>query len=431
MTIRSSRQASGERDVTIVELDAHLGVLYAQHDLLGSVAPTDLVYFVVNSGNADTQLLVLPEEAAPGGGFTRHMVIIDVGRVNPVGTTASGETIGKLPQLIDDLADASNGAPLINENSRIRLLIATHPHDDHVAGIPNLLQLLGHLVDNVWDSGYFYRTGAWLEMMRWLEDNPEVNRYHPTSGSRIHLGRTVITALSPAIALRNNFDTRGVYVNNASIATLVEFPTAQVFNGVPGTNAGRQQLPLRRRSLLLGADTQTSSWAHVEVDFPTQTQERSEDQRRLGLGSAKEPLGADLFKVPHHCSKNGLNHELVGRINPSVSVISSAATNTSHAFPHAVAIEQLREALQPIAGSGGARARKPDSSLGIYCTADTVDTNGTIEVLGTIAAVIPQSGHRIDIYRLGDESDGRIEADRLRTCRRVVDTPSRSQRRAP
>ena len=413
-----------------MELDPHPGGLYEEHDLLGSVASTDLVYFVVNAGNADTQLLVLPEEPAPGGGFTRHMVIIDVGRVTPVGRTASGGTIGKLPQLIEDLADASTGPPLLNEHSRIRLLIATHPHDDHVAGIPNLLQLLGHLVDNVWDSGYFYRTGAWLEMMRWLEDNPQVNRYHPTSGNRLHLGSTVITAISPAIALRNNFDTRGVYINNASIAALVEFPTAQVFNAAPGTNAGRQQLPLRRRSLLLGADAQTMSWSHVEVDFPTQTQERSDDQRRLGLGSAKEPLAADLFKVPHHCSKNGLNHELVGRINPTVSIISSAATNTSHAFPHVVAIEQLREALQPIAGSGGARARKPDTSLGVYCTADALDNNGTIDALGTIAAVVPQSGHRIDIYRLGDRPGERIAADRLRASRRVVDVPSRSDRRA-
>lgn len=410
-----------------MELPPHDTDVYERHDFLGTFAPTDLIYFALNVGNADTQLIVLPEERLPTGELTRHMVIVDVGRVAPVARPASG-SIGKLPQLIEDLSDPENGRPLLDEHSRIRLLIATHPHDDHVAGIPNLLGLLGHLVDNMWDCGYYYRTGAWHEMMAWLEDNPHVNRHHPTSGSRIHLGRTAITALSPSISLRNNYDTRGVYINNASIAAQVEFPTAQVFTGDPNSFAGRQQLPLRRRSLLLGADAQTVSWSHVEVDFPNQRAERSDEQRRLGLGSAREPLAADLFKVPHHCSKNGLNLELVGRINPTVSIISSAATTTSHAFPHEVAIEQLREALQPIAGSGGDRARRPDTGLGLYCTANLV---GGTEPLGTIAVVIPQSGHGMDVFRFGDASNERVPPGALTTALKVTDVPTRSARRAP
>lgn len=413
-----------------MELVAHDPGLYRQQDFLGAIAPTDLVYFVVNVGNADSQLLVLPEEATPGGGTTRHMIVVDVGRVAPVGRRG-GRPVGKLPQLIEDLSDPANGPPLLNEHSRIRLLIATHPHDDHVAGVPNLLDLLGHLVDNVWDAGYYYRSGAWHEMMHWLEDHPHVNRSHPTSGSRAHLGRTIVTAISPAVALRNNYDTRGVYVNNTSIVALVEFPAAQVFTGDPDTFAGRQQLPLRRRALLLGADAQTTSWSHVEVDFPTQAQERSDELRQLGLGSAKEPLAADVFKVPHHCSKNGLNLELVTRVNPTVSIISSAATNTSHAFPHAVAMEQLREALQPVAGSGGNRPRKPDTALGLYCTADRVGDGNRTSALGTIAAVIPQIGQGVDIYRFGDEPNARIPPASLTAARQVVAVPSRSDRTKP
>ena len=413
-----------------MQLLPHRPDLYEERDFLGAVGTTDLVYLVLNVGNADTQLLLLPEERVPDGvdATTRHMVVVDVGRTAPVTKDGLGEPIGKLPQLIDDLADPANGPPLLNEHSRIRLLVATHPHDDHVAGIPNLLHHLGHLVDNVWDSGYFYRSGAWHEMMHWLEEHPRVNRFHPTSGNRLHLGRSVITALSPSIALRNNYDTRGVYINNASIAALVEFPTSQVFTGDPDTFAGRQELPLRRRSLLLGADSQTVSWAHVEVDFPNQEHERSDEQRRLGLGSAKEPLAADVFKVPHHCSKNGLNLELVSRINPTVSIISSAATDTSHAFPHAVAIEQLREALQPVAGSGGVKARKVDPELGLYCTADRVDDGANGAPLGTIGAVIPQTGHGVDIFRFGDSSEGRVDPARLARTRRVRAVPTRADR---
>ena len=90
-----------------MELPTHAPDVYEEHDFLGTPAPTDLVYFVLNVGNADTQLLILPEELAPdgGGATTRHMVVVDVGRTAPVTKDEHGEPIGKLPQLIEDLAD--------------------------------------------------------------------------------------------------------------------------------------------------------------------------------------------------------------------------------------------------------------------------------------------------------------------------------------
>jgi beta-lactamase superfamily II metal-dependent hydrolase len=377
-------------------------------DLLGAVGREDLVYFLLNVGNADTQLICLPEDEDG----VRHMIVVDVGRV-------AGS---KLPRLIDDLRapQADGTSPLLSDASRVKLLVATHPHDDHVGGLPDFFDRAGHLLfdgGEIWDPAYFHRTGAWFEMMHWLESHPQVGRLHPTAGTRRHIGNVAVTALSPSIRLRNNFDTHNVFINNASITVQVDFPIKRVFAPKPDEAAiGRQAKVPRTRSLLLGADAQTSSWAHVEVDFPNLRADHDPEYRLLGLARGQEPLKATVFKVPHHGSKNGLNLELVARINPPISLISCDATTSSHAFPHLVALEQLREARQAIATSGG--PREDDWKLGIHTTADTVAPNG--DPLGTIAVQVPSTSTAPTIWRLGDTKAAPIAAGKLRAAHRFA-----------
>lgn len=377
-------------------------------DLLATCKPEHLVYFLLNVGNADTQLLCLPEDEAG----VRHLIVVDVGRVSN----------SKLPKLIEDLrAPQADGTdPLLSDDSRVKLLVATHPHDDHVAGVPDLLDKVGDLLfdgGEIWDPAFYHRTGAWFEMMHWLEQHPQVNRLHPTAGTRRHIGNVAVTALSPSIRLRNNFDTYNVFINNASIAVQIEFPIKRVFAPkVEESEIGRQARVPTTRSLLLGADSQTSSWANVEVDFPTRRADHDPEYRLLGLARANEPLKSDIFKVPHHCSKNGLNLELVVRINPPISLISCEAGTSSHAFPHQVALEQLREARDAVATSGA--HHKPDWKLGIHTTADTVTPNG--DPLGTIAIQVPSTGAAPNIWRLGDTKNAQIPTGALRSARRFL-----------
>lgn len=373
-------------------------------DLLSACKPEDLVYFLLNVGNADTQLLCLP----PDDNGVRHLVIVDVGRV-------SGS---KLPKLIDDLRAAQPDGlpPLLSDASRVKLLVATHPHDDHVGGVPDFLDKAGDLLfdgGEIWDPAYFHRTGAWFEMMHWLEEHPQVARLHPTAGTRRHIGNVAVTALSPSIRLRNNFDTHNVFINNASIALRIEFPIKRVFAPkIAEAEIGRQARIPTTRSLLLGADSQTSSWAHVEVDFASQRADHDPEYRLLGLARATEPLQSTIFKIPHHCSKNGLNLELVVRVNPSISLISCEAGTSSHAFPHRVALDQLREARQAIASSGG--TYDDDWKLGIHTTADTVKPNGA--PLGTIAIQVPSTSAPPTIWRLGDTKTAAIPTANLRSA---------------
>jgi beta-lactamase superfamily II metal-dependent hydrolase len=394
-----------------VKLEPHDRDIYEEGvDFVGSCDPTHLVYFLMNVGNADTQLLVLPEDDG-----VRHMIVVDVGKV-------AGS---KLPKLIDDLrrSPGPNAAPLLSGESRVKLLVATHPHDDHVGGIPDFLVKAGELLfdgGEIWDPAYFHRTGRWFEMMYWLEDHPNVGRLHPTAGTRRHVGAVTVTALSPSIRLRNNFDTYGVYVNNASIALHVQFPIKRVFAPTIDEAAiGRQDRAPDPQSLLLGADSQMNSWANVEVDFPQLRTDNDPQLRLLGLAKGTEPLRSVVFKIPHHCSKNGLNLELVERVGAGLNLISCDATTTGHAFPHTVALEQLREAREAIATTGEQRSK--DWKLGIHSTADHVQTaagNG-VEPLGTIAVTIPPTRSSPTLWRFGDSKTSAIPTERLRSALRL------------
>ncbi|HLG01450.1 MAG TPA: MBL fold metallo-hydrolase [Acidimicrobiia bacterium] len=388
-----------------MNLDRHPANLYdADQDFLAACEPQQLIYFLLNVGNADTQLLCLPEDEDG----VRHLVVVDVGRV-------AG---GKLPQLIEALKVPQPGLarPLLSDESKVRLLVATHPHEDHVGGIPNFLDQSGSLLfggGEIWDPAFFHKTGAWFEMMYWLEEHPEVNRLHPTAGARRHIGNVAVTALSPSIRLRNNFDTYGVHVNNASIALQVEFPIKRVFAPkIEEAAIGRQSRVPVTRSLLLGADAQTMSWSHVDVDFPTRRTDHDPEYRLLGLARGTEPLGAAIFKVPHHCSKNGLNLELVTRVNAPLSLISCDTGMASHAFPHQVALEQLREARDAVAKSGNPHA--PDWDLGIYTTGDAIEPNG--DVLGSIAVQIKPTATAPIVWRLGDTRNAPIPPANLRSA---------------
>jgi hypothetical protein len=56
-------------------------------------------------------------------------------------------------------------------------------------------------------------------------------------------------------------------------------------------------------------------------------------------------LSADVFKVSHHPSKHGGNLELIERIAPRVTLVSSDSTKSRWNFPPTVTQELIREIL--------------------------------------------------------------------------------------
>jgi hypothetical protein len=360
--------------------DVETDLLGAAGGFLAACRPTDLVYFTLNVGDGDSQLLLLPEHA-PGA---RRCVVVDCIRV------------GKLFSLVDDLAAAGLlGAvqPLL------ALVVATHPHDDHISGMAALLRRFGQgHIGELWEPGYYHTSGAYLEMMRELEDL-DIGHLQPAGGTTRYLGKVKLTVLAPGIGLRNRFDSYGVNINNASIVLKLDFPAARVFDR--GADRTYVRLPTMQ-TLILGGDAQTLSWGQVLVDFPQLGAASTAVTTALRRSRGSEPLSAQVFKVPHHGSKHGLNLELVEAITPAVSIVSSVRAGGRYHFPHDVTQAALREAIDPIS-SKPEEQHRPDTELNILYTASReVDGQTVVGPLGTVGLLIGPGGRR-EVWRFGDE----------------------------
>jgi beta-lactamase superfamily II metal-dependent hydrolase len=358
----------------------------AGEDFLASIKKHHLVYFLLNVGDADQQLLLLPED--PNG--RRRMIVVDVAKKN------------QTEQLIADLEQAGlvGPEPAGDEpDGSIALVVASHPHSDHIGAMSQFLASQRKRIAEFWDPGYYHTTNAYNRMMGEIEANKFLAYAQPTAGLKKWIGSALVTVLSPSVQLRNRFDTYGTELNDSSISLRVEFPAARV---VKRANGSRELIETpNTTALILGADAQTLSWAFVETDFPHLHTQNNEAARAIGSATGSDPLKAKVFKVSHHASKKGVNLELVERINPTLILVSSTGDGPKHHFPHGLAQEALREAKDQIAGDGRQRTLS-DWQLNILYTADTEATPAEPS-LGSIAVVMGKGA--ATVWRFGDDTD--------------------------
>ncbi len=363
-------------------------------DFLNSVRdrPDALIYFLCNVGDGDTQVLLLP--AAEDSGL-RQAIVVDVLQFRKAAAVLDW-AIGHGMMLSDPAAAGERD---------IALVVATHPHQDHIAGMPKLLEVYGDRIGEFWDPGYFHTIGAYHDMMRKVAANGSIGYAHPSSGLRRWFGDVAVTVLSPSIGLRNRFDTYGVNINDASISLQIDFPLAQVIRRDDEGN--RVESKKNRNVLVLGADAQTLSWAHVISDFPRLHKSNSAAAKAIGAATgSKDPLRAGLHKVPHHGSKHGVNLELAERIRGALTLVSSVREGGNHGFPHQIAQQILREAVNPQAKKLGEHDPANDPSLGLYYTGDE-DSNG--DPLGSMAVVM-RAG-KLEMWRFGDRPSQALDLD--------------------
>jgi beta-lactamase superfamily II metal-dependent hydrolase len=363
---------------------------FTQDHFASTVSPTDLLYFLLNVGDGDAQVLVLPEV-----GGRRQVVVVDV---------ANGS---KVSALLDSLVAASILDDVQPEF--ISLLVATHPHGDHIAGAANLLRRYRGRVAEVWTPGFLWPSVPYWRLIQ--EVGQQSIRYsEPSAGSVRLLDAASITVLNPTMEIKNRYYTYGLDPNNASICLRIDTPPQSArYDKASGTWKPNPS----SHTLLLGADALTLAWGSVMSTFPalttTNTKVSALRAGDLGLGFGSAPLKADIFKVPHHGSKHGVNLELVESISPTMSLFSCADPSPKR-FPHAIAQACVREGMNPTTLRGGKHG--PDCDAQIFYTGGG-DSAG--QPLGTIAVQVTWRPHRTVVWRFRDSQSAKVDlADAIR-----------------
>ncbi len=181
---------------------------------------------------------------------------------------------------------------------RIDIVVLTHPHEDHVAGLAGLLDR--YLVRHVYELGMHGPGPGWAAWNARLADGPP--RGLLANGAQIRLGEISLRVLWPdAGTVPVDPPDSGAGINNESIVLLGEAN--------------------RRRFLLTG---------DAEQDI---------DPLLLARGLPR----LDVLKVAHHGSATATTQALLAATRPAVAVISVGAGNT-YGHPAPTTLARLRAA---------------------------------------------------------------------------------------
>jgi competence protein ComEC len=248
-----------------------------------------------------------------------HLWVLDVGQGDaifvrtPLGRTA--------------LVDGGPGAtPLLNGvgeripfwQHNLDLVVLTHPHSDHIMGLPELVERYG--VGQVVQTPFTATGAVQTEWLHLLQDK-KVSVYHPRRGDTIRFeGEPDLDmhVLSP----ERTIPSRDVESNNTSIVI---------------------KLSYGKHDILLPGDAQ----AEVEEALA----------RSVGAG-----LASEILKVGHHGSATSSTPRFLQMVRPKVAIISVAADNRfGHPAPETL------DALQ----SAGVQVYRTDQDGTVEIIADT------------------------------------------------------------
>ena len=184
----------------------------------------------------------------------------------------------------------------------IDMILVTHPDQDHIGGIPEVLK--NYSVGEYISSGATSSTGTYKELENEIEKN-KVETEIVRAGEIIDLGGGAILKIIYPVD-----DPKGSDTNKSSvIAKLYYGNSTFIFTG----------------------------------DAPTDV------EQYLAMTDGKE-LKSDVLKVAHHGSRNSLSPEFLSAVAPEYSVISAAKDN-SFGHPHQEILDFLNSIETMILGT--------------------------------------------------------------------------------
>ena len=234
--------------------------------------------------------------AAPQGNL--RITTLDVGQGDAILVEVSGRRM-----LIDGGPDPARLSTELDRvipawDRRIDLLVASHPHEDHLAGLPKLLDRYRiAAVAGSEERGGGPAASSWREILA----SSRIAYHQVFTGDKFQLGAARLRVLWPD----------------------------KSYLSLPPGNDGRA---LNDRSIVLRLDVPGFSalfTGDIESDI---------DARIIRNLSAP----VDFLKTPHHGSKGSSSRALLNLLDPRVSVVSVGAKNT-YGHPAAETLQRLGE----------------------------------------------------------------------------------------
>ena len=229
--------------------------------------------------------------SVPGEGSTFEVHFIDVGEGDASLIICDGEAM-----LIDggEPEQSSKIYAYLKDNKvdRIKYLVATHGHSDHIGGLSAALNYAS--VEMVLSSTTFYDTDVFEGLLRQLDKQKLVITV-PTRGDVFELGSAKVLIIGPVAKFDNEND------------------NSLVIKVIYGSNS----------FLFVGDSERTAEQAMVS--------------------KSESNLRSTVLKVGHHGSETSTSYPFLRAIMPSYSVISVGEDN-SYGHPSDVVISRLEDA---------------------------------------------------------------------------------------
>jgi len=165
---------------------------------------------------------------------------------------------------------------------RIDLVVATHPHEDHIGGMEEILRTFP--VERFWDSGYNHGSEVQSAMLRAIRSSG-ARFERPKAGHKENFGEVLIEVIAPTREIRGTASD----ANNNSLVLRV------VYKDV---------------AFLITGDTEAAQRRSIE----------------------KFPLAA-VLKLAHHGASNGTDERIIREVSPDLVILTYGEGN-SYGHPH-------------------------------------------------------------------------------------------------